>query len=543
MKLRRVFMVMLLAVAMIVTACSSGANDQPANDNQNQNGEQAGGSGEPKYGGVYRMAIGAAAPMLDPHKTSSINTHNLIGLVYSKLVTYKTGEGTEYTDYEVVPDLAEDWEMSEDGMTYTFYLRDAKWQNVPPVNGREVVAEDVVATMERIRSLPGHQAYMLEAVESIEAKDDKTVVFKLKQPFSPFLMYMANHFMWILPKEAIDGEIDLTTQAIGSGPFILESWDQTTGEAKLKKNPDYFEEGLPYLDGVEFVRVPDQSARIAAFRTGQLEVLSNLSPEEMENIKRTNPDVQVKRLIFATQTQVFMNMQKEPFNDLRVRKAISMAIDKESMVNTIFVGGEVSAPVNPSLGDWALPLEEREKLQPYDPEQAKQLLAEAGYPNGFKTKLMVTDAYGEQLIRAAQWIAADLKEIGIEAEIEVTEYATYYTQKWPNLEYDMAVGWQTYFQEPDEWLRSQLHTQGPKNWFGISDPELDKMLDQQRLILDQNERKEYVHEIQRYVLENVVNPIPTVTHYLDSAYQPWVRGASPHASYGNLHLKHIWLDK
>src|SRR5699024_11074715 len=134
----------------------------------------------------------------------------------NKLVTYETGPDAEYTDYNIIPDLAEDWDISDDGLTYTFHLRDTTWHDVEPVNGRELVSEDVVATMEHIMNLPGHQASLLEEVESVEATDDKTVVFTLKQPFAPFLNFMANHFMWILPKEAIDGEFDLDRAAIGT---------------------------------------------------------------------------------------------------------------------------------------------------------------------------------------------------------------------------------------------------------------------------------------------------------------------------------------
>src|SRR5699024_25155 len=165
-------------------------------------------------------------------------------------------------------------------------------------------------------------------------------------------------------------------------------------------------------------------------------------------------------------------------------------------------------PVNPSLEGWALPLEESEELQPYNPEKAKELLDEAGFPDGFDTKVMTTDAYSEQLVRMAQWIVEDLRDIGINAEIEMTEYATYYSDRWPNLDYDIGVGHPTLYQEADGWLSLQFRTGGAKNWFGISDPELDEMLDDQRLIFDEEERQAKVHDIQRYILEEIVNPIP-----------------------------------
>ncbi|MFD1848763.1 ABC transporter substrate-binding protein [Oceanobacillus bengalensis] len=525
---------------LVLSACSSEDNGGNSSESQPSNDEE--GSSEPKHGGTFTMATPADPDTLDPHRQSSIYTHQMAGFVYNKLVTYETGPDVEYTDYNVVPDLAESWDISEDGTVYTFHLREAYWHDKEPVNGRQVVAEDVISTMERIINLPGHQAALLSEVESMEALDDKTVVFTLKQPFAPFLNFMANHFMWILPKEAIDGEIDLSTDAIGTGPFVLEEWEDNV-QATYSRNPNFFEEGKPYLDELIYKVVPDQGARIAAFRTGQSDAIGGISPEELNTLTKSNPDTIVKEVLFATQEQVFVNMEREPFDDLNVRKAISMAIDRQSMVDSIYGGGEVSGPVNPSLGKWALPLEEREQLQPYDPEGAKALLAEAGFPNGFDTTLMVTDGYGEQLVRVAQWIAEDLRNVGINAEIEVVEYATYFSEKWPNVDYDIGVGYQTYFQEPDEWLRTQMHSEGTRNWFNISDPELDVMLDEQRMIIDEDERREMVYDIQRYVLENVVNPIPVSTYYVQSPQQPYVKNWEPHSSYGYIHMKDVWLDR
>ncbi|HWL13059.1 MAG TPA: ABC transporter substrate-binding protein, partial [Ureibacillus sp.] len=502
MDIRLKSIVHLVFLGILVIVMSACASDKANNDTPAQSTDSQTGSTEPKSGGTYTILSAADPDMLDPHKQSSIYTHMMAGLVYNKLVSYETGPDAEFTDYNVVPDLAERWEISEDGKVYTFYLREAYWHDKEPVNGRQVTAEDVVATMERIINLPGHQAALLSEVDSIVAQDAQTVVFTLKQPFAPFLNFMANHFMWILPKEAVDGKFDLATDAIGTGPFVLEKWEDNV-QATYKKNQKYYEEGKPYLDEVIYKVVPDQASRIAAFRTGQAEAIGSLSPEELSQLLKTNPDTTVFDALFPTQEQLYMNMKKEPFTDIRVRKAISMAVDRQSMVDAIYGGGEVSGPVNPSLGDWALPLEEREALQPYNPEEAKKLLKEAGYPKGFDTKMIVTNGYGEQLVRVAQWVAEDLRNIGINVEIEVVEYATYFSERWPNVDYDIGVGYQTYFQESDEWLRTQLHTNGSRNWYNISDPELDKMLDEQRMILDEEERKEYVHDIQRYVLENL----------------------------------------
>src|SRR5690606_33811713 len=166
--------------------------------------------------------------------------------------------------------------------------------------------------MERIINLPGHQAALLSVVENIVAQDDQTVVFTLKQPFAPFLNFMANHFMWILPKEAIDGKVDLATDAIGTGPFVLEKWEDNV-QATYKKNPNYYEEGKPYLDEIIYKVVPEQGSRIAAFRTGQADSIGGLSPEEIAQLQKTNPNISIFEALFATQEQLYMNMKREPF--------------------------------------------------------------------------------------------------------------------------------------------------------------------------------------------------------------------------------------
>lgn len=527
----------LLLTLLLLAACSTAAEEQPTPAPPQSSAD------EPRYGGVIKMISVAAPDTLDPHRGTSSYTHNAIGLVYNKLLTYPTGEGVEYTDYSLIPELAQDWDISHDGLTYTFYLRDdVRWHDVPPVNGRPFVADDVVATMERIRSLPGHQAYMLNKVARIEAPDEHTVVFTLTEPYAPFLHYMANHYMWILPREAAEGRIDLDNTAIGTGPFQLDSFDRSVGRLVYSKNEHYWKEGLPYLDGVEINRVADQGSRVAAFRTGQADVYATPSPEEAQNIVSTHPQVVQKPYLSANHVILLVNPNVKPLDDIRVRQAINHAIDANNMVLAITHGGEVSGPIPPTLGEWALSKEERNQYAPYDPEKAKALLAEAGYPDGFSLT-MISYPVAEELIRAAQWVIEDLKKVGIQVTLEVQEISTLLSKSWPQLEYEMGIVVQASFQEADEWLYGQYHSQGGRNWFGVNDPKLDQMLEEQRKILDHDQRVAKVHEIQRYISQEVMNPIPLVIYNNYYLSQPHVRNWDFHASYGWTHMDRVWLDK
>jgi peptide/nickel transport system substrate-binding protein len=536
----RALWAIIAALSLLAAACGNDGDEPGGGQSTDRSSED---EGPPVPGGTLTMVYASDIDNLDPHKSSSFNAHNRIGLVYNRLLAFEIGPDADYAEQKLTGDLAERWEVADDGLTYTFHLRDGvTWQDVPPLNGRPLVADDVIATFERIER-EGFQQYMLENVERIEAPDDRTVVIHMSAPFAPLLNFMANHYMWIIPREAERGLIDLRSTAIGTGPFIMTARTPNV-ETVYEKNPGYWEEGLPYLDGIRLLVVPDQGARLAAFRTGEVDMLlTSLSPEERDALLRTNPDTVINRRIGTGFNQLYIDMTEAPFTDIRVRRAMSMAIDRAGMAEAIFGGAQCAPPVPAALGDWTLSVEECEELQPYDPEGARELLDEAGLPNGFSTKMMITNGYGEQTVRQAQWVAEDLAEVGINAEIEIVEYGTYFGQRLPNVEYSLAFGPQTPFLEPDEWLRAVMRTGASRNWYRMSFPELDEMLDQQTTILDPEERSEYIKELQRYILEEVVVPIPTVTPFNELAVGPQVKGYDPHASYGFYTMKQVWLDE
>ena len=345
--------------------------------------------------------------------------------------------------------------------------------------------------------------------------------------------------MWILPEEATNGGFDPTSTAIGTGPFMITEREPNV-RIVYEANPDYYGEG-PYIDGFERLVVPDQGARINAFRAGDADIVSGFSPEETENLERTSPGSVTLDLVSAGHVVIYVNQAEEPMANLAFRKAISAAIDREGMGTTIYGGGNLSGPVTSALGDWALPQDELAELYPYDPDLAREYLAEAGLENP-TIGVVATPGYGEQVLRSAQWIVEDLAEVGITGEIELVEYATYFGSRWPQQQYDIIVGLQTPFTEPDEWLRAQHGTEASRNWFGISDPELDEMLAEQLTILDEGERQDVVHDIQRYIIEEVMNPIPVWNYATYVNVSSRVREYFPDPNYGFYEFRRLWLD-
>ncbi len=563
---------LLAALGMVAAACGGGTDpdeettdatveaeteDQASFDEQaeaQQQGQEeddeeevALGDGDPVRGGHLVISGPSDIGSLDPIASSSFNTQYRIAHVYQRLFSFETGPDIGYTQAVLKPELATDWEISEDNLTYTFTLRQGvTWHDVEPVNGREFTSADVKATFDAILA-EGHQSNLLERVDSIDTPDDYTVVLNLSAPFAPLLNNMASHFMWILPAEAFEEGYDRTTTVIGTGPFVLteREVDVTT---RFEANPNYWDVGfdgepLPYLDSYEQVVINDTQQVIAAFMAGEIQVMTNGTPIELLNqLKEDFPEAFYGEWIDAGMGQVGVNMEREPFNDLRVRQAISLAIDREGMGATIRGGGTIPTNISAALADFTLPEEERKELLQYDPDRAKELLAEAGYPDGLDATLIATDRYGALYTAQTEWLVEDLEAIGINVELELLDYATYFGSRWPDVEYDLQFGPQTPFLEPDEWLRGQMGTGAGRNWYNISEPELDALLDEQLGIVDRDERIEKVQEIQRWTLENLMNPIPVWTVLTRWNYAPEFQNFFRHASYGFNGLESTWLE-
>jgi len=523
------------------------AAQQEGEDEATQTDASDEGSGDPVRGGHLIISGPSDIGNLDPITSSSFNTQYRIGRVYQKLLTFETGPEFGYTQNSLKPELATDWEISDDNLTYTFTLREGvKWHDVAPVSGREFTSADVKATFDAILA-EGHQAALLERVESVETPDDYTVVLNLSAPFAPLLNNMANHFMWILPAEAFEEGYDRNATFIGTGPFMLTEREVDV-VTKYERHPGYWEmgvdgEALPYLDSMDFIVMNDTQQVIAAFKAGEIDLVTNGFPKELRTqLMADFPEAQYGEWIDAGMGQVGVNMNREPFNDLRVRQAISLAIDREGMGAAIRGGGTIPSNVAPAQADFALPEQERVELLPYDPERAKELLAEAGYPDGFDATLIATDRYGALYTQQTEWLVEDLKAIGINVTLDMLDYSTYFGSRWPDVEYDLQFGPQTPFLEPDEWLRGQLQTGASRNWYNISDPTLDTMLDEQLGLTDAGERAAAIQEIQRYVLEEVMNPIPVWTYLTQWTSAPDFQGYYRHNAYGFTGIEYAWLE-
>jgi peptide/nickel transport system substrate-binding protein len=508
--------------------------------------------GPPRRGGILR-ARGWDPPHFDPHLTRAFMTHTALSFVYNKLLRHKVGSDVPPGTFIVEPDLAERWEAPDD-TTYIFHLRQGvKWHNKPPVNGRELVAEDVKFSFDRFLTVEGNpERQLLESVDRVDVLDRYTVKFLLKEPFVWLLDILANAMcMWIIAPEVAQkyGDFKKVETAIGTGPFLLESYEPNV-KTVFKRNPDYFRQGLPYIDGVEWLVVQDESTGLAMYRTGQLDTGPGgnwtVRQEDLEALKKSHPHLRYQDMLAINSTTIWMRTDQPPFNDVRVRRAISQAVDRQALIEAVYLRGEPSPAIGRGLAQWSLPIDqlgEGARYYQYNPREAKRLLAEAGYIKGLKTPLTVSSGYGRDLIEATQLVQRYLKDVGIEAELKIQEYGAYQATTGQGKFEGMAMGPFAVAWEGDSALYGPYMPNQPRNRGHINDPKLTAMVQEQRQTKDPEARKQILVDFQRYAAEQQYY-VYLFSVMITSSWQPYVKNFAHNLTfdYGS-RVAELWLER
>jgi len=509
-------------------------------------------AGTPKRGGILH-ARGWDPPHFDPHLTRAFMTHTALSFVYNKLLRHKVGPDVVPGTFIVEPDLAERWEAPDD-TTYIFHLRQGvKWHNKPPVNGRELVAEDVKFSFDRFLTVPGNpERQLLEAVDRVEVVDRYTVKFLLKEPFVWLLDILANAMCtWIVAPEVGEkyGDFKKVETAIGTGPFLLESYEPNV-KTIFKRNPDYFRQGLPYIDGVEWLVVQDESTGLAMYRTGQLDTGPggnwSVRQEDLEALKKSHPQLHYQDMLAINSTTIWMRNDQPPFNDVRVRRAISQAIDRQALIEAVYLRGEPSPAIGRGLAQWSLPIDQLgagAKYYQYNPKEAKRLLAEAGFAKGLKTPLTVSSGYGRDLIEATQLVQRYLKDVGMEVELKIQEYGAYQATTGQGKFDGMAMGPFAVAWEGDSALYGPYMPDQPRNRGHVNDPKLTAMVQEQRRTQDPEARKQILVDFQRYAAEQQYY-VYLFSVMITSSWQPYLKNFAHNLTfdYGS-RVAEMWLDR
>jgi len=499
----------------------------------------------PRRGGVLLAAIGADAPSLDPHQEQTFATIELVAPLYSTLIQI---DPLSYP--KIIGDAASEWKIASDGLTYTFKLR----QGIRFHDGLTLTATDVKATYDKIVFPPEgvrsirKNAY--SAIASVEAPDPATVVFKLKFASASLLGNLASPWNVIYPKKYLDRDPNyFKTNVVGSGPFKLKSYTRgSTFEGE--RNPDYFVKDRPYLDGYKFFISTETSVRAAALRSGRAWIEFRTMPlAEVEAIRKTLGDKVVVQDTAATGLfGIAMNQTTKPFTDIRVRKALTLGLDRYTASRVLYPLAslkDVGALMRPAT-EFAMSESELQKLPGFGRDmeknraEARRLLAEAGYPNGFKLVLKNRNVR-VPYIDFGVFVVQEWRKIGIEAEHRPLETAAWFADGRDTGSFEVIVnGVFNYMDDPDLFLE-RYTTGDTNNWGRFSDPRIDDLYARQTRALDPAERKRFVNEIEKIVLENAYH-IPGLWWARSVVHWAKVKNyVAPPNHYSNQKLQDVWL--
>lgn len=516
---------LLLALFLVLAACNddeTGGKTDDADSGQKENPSNDGNSDDAKGDQVLIFARGGDSESLDPGSTTDGESSRVTKQILEGLLEF------DKESFEVTPGLAHDWEVSEDGLTYTFYLE----EGVTFHDGTDFNAEAVKVNFERWADpeheyaftddgyvyseygtmFGGYKGDESHVIKEINVVNDHEIQFVLNRPLGFFLQNLGMSYFAITSPAALEEYgPKINENPVGTGPFKFVSWTKDDSIV-LEKFEDYRVEGLPKLDQVIFSVIPDNASRLIALKSGEIDIMDGLNPDDAAGVDSDSNLVLYERAE-NNFGYVGFNTQKEPFTNKELRQAISYAIDRQAIADALYAGYAVSAknPLPPGYMGY------NDDVEPYayDPEKAKELLAEAGFADGLEIDLWtmpVARPYMPDPETVAVIIQSNLADIGITANIVREEWAPY-LEKTMNGEHEMyMLGWSGTNGDPDYFLSSLLHGNniGTSNRSFYQNTEVDKLLDQAKVAIDQEERASLYQEAQLLISEDV--PMVPLVH-------------------------------
>jgi len=491
-------------------------------------------------GGALSMAVPHPPPHFDVQQEVS---PALItwgpGLAYSRLFRFQSGPGVEVPNTLIECDLCAWWEQTGP-TTYRVDLRpDARWQDVPPVGGRRVTADDVVFSYLR-QATPGWpNAGLLRNVASVEPVDETTLKFILHQPDAEFLECLADGHSMIVAREAVEASGDLLRgPTVGSGPWMLV--EDTPERFEYLANPDYYEEGLPYLDGLTVRVISDGNTRMAALLTGILDVDQPLYEDLNMAVERHGKLQWTALRAPGTGLEVALNTRRQPLDSLDVRRAVLKAWDPWRYVEEVWSGQAfVSAGLKTPELSWLLPDVE---MRAYFGAAGTEGLSEGvGTAAGARLEITVGE-FGERYGEQAEAMAADLEAAGFDVALKRLSTRVYADDAWRGGDYQVLIGAQPPVAGLNDWLMQVHHSEGEWNTTGYSTRELDELIEAQAQETDPIARKGLVRQVQERIMEGAhrFTAATSVSHWV---WWPHVHGFSPNLARGdNWWLTGVWLS-
>ncbi len=426
------------------------------------------------------MALAVDPDGLDPQRTTAASTFQITNNIYEPLLTV-TDQG------ELTGALADSWEVSEDGLTLTFTLR----ENAQFSNGNPCDAEAVIASFQRLKAEDSPRAADYANIVSMEAADERTVVFTTETLDVAALSSFAYPWAAIVDVTVAD---TLTNQPVGTGPYTLNQWIPQQS-LSLTRNETY--PGTVNIDNIEFRMMPDAASQISAFQNGELDIIS-VSGDQVAAFEN-NPDYNVIQAPANSLQLMAMNLDNEALADVRVRQAINYAVDKDALIETVWwgYGQKIGSHYPTVLKEYV----DHSEDYTYDPDRARELLNEAGYSDGLTLQMYLPQNY-TAYVNAGQVIADQLEQVGIHCEITIVEWATWLSDVYTNRQYDLTVVGHTGRLDPYV-LLARYDSQSGENYFNYSNPEVDQLLSDYQSEQDEAVRTQIVQQIQAILAEEV----------------------------------------
>jgi peptide/nickel transport system substrate-binding protein len=515
-------------------------------------GLSAHGQQSPKRGGTLNAMLGEDLPGFSILEAGTVSTTWPMMPCYSNLVIFDQLKSQETVD-TVQPELAERWSWQDNYRNLVFFLRkNVKWHDGQPFSSK-----DVKYTFDILREAPDAHGKLrinprkdwFNNIDAIETPDPHTVVFKLKRPQPSLLLMLASGYSPVYPAHVPVAE--LRQRCVGTGPFRQKEY--VRGQSiTLERNPDYFIPDRPYLDAVRYVIITERGTRLAALQAGRLDVAIPLEMTKTmaETVKRAAPSLVVAETGQIGTDNVLMDHKKPPFDNVNVRRAISLAMDRQAFVQGVRHGGAViGASVMPRpFGAWALPDKDLRALPGYrgstrDKAESRRLLAAAGFGPGKPLRLELSTRAFAIYVDVASFVVDQLHQVGIEATVKQIETSAWFPAL-ARRDYHIAANLTAAaIDDPDVYFYENYKCGTSRNYTNYCNEEVDRLIDQQSQELDRTKRQQIVWQIQRQLEADVARPMLAWRNEYFTQW-PYVKNLVPHHSLYNYgRMQDVWLDR
>ncbi|MFW5741834.1 MAG: ABC transporter substrate-binding protein [Spirochaetota bacterium] len=445
---------------------------------------------------ILRFGLSGNPDTLDPHATSGTLTFQTIRSFYDTLVEpNRSGE--------LVPALAQSWDVSDDNLVWTFTLRDG----VTFHNGDALNSADVKATFERLLDpeIASPKANEFASIEAIEAPDAATVVFRLSEPNAPLLASMASGWGAILPASLIDSGHDFASEPVGTGPFVFVEWVRDS-RIVMERNEAYWMDGYPRVDGVVVNIIPESAVQVQALLGGELHAIDSVASQELPMLE-SNPEVYVRTDLSALVMVLAMNTARDPMDDLTFRRAVAHAIDRRAVMDIAYGGGE---PVGTFMDVGDPYYVDHTDLYPYDPARARESLEASGVELDEPLEMALPEIY-EPHVRAGEMYQEMLEDVGIDVELRLVDWSTWINDVYGGGNYDFTVIGHTGKLDPDG--RLDGYGVPEENYVNWENEEAARAIAEAKRVVDVRRRR----ELYGRALELMAREIPHV--YVGTSYR------------------------